>query len=511
MSRLRRLALFLVAGFAVGAPPAAAAPVIAVNNGDTVSVGSRATINVTGLPPSEVFEIYIDAKLIGMKASDDTGHLSKDFVMPLVDPLELEHEVVVAERFGSAGASGPLAVSVGRWLQTGRNPAHTAEVTRKVFFSAADIDDLEVVARQKLPGNTVPRLALGGNQAWLTNGGRLLPSGVQPGATLGTSVSAPAAAAESPKRVYAVGTNAAGSLLYAYDGTTFGAPPVQKWRASLGGMSNSDPVIDSVNGLIFASTAAGGVRAFQNDPGNATYCTASAPSFTCTPVWRGNTGPTNQTPTVWNSKVFLATTNGHVTAFDDDCGTGGAVCAPIWDVSVPAGYHVDAETLTAASGYVLVPLAANDQVSGPTAALAFYNQATGVLVRQVPLNVGGFPIDRAANTPAATSHGVAYVGTGTGQLYAVNMTTGTIVWAASGAGADFAQPVVANRLVFALNRAANRLSAFPATCSTPCAPLTTVAVPAQSAELIVVDFQMLLTIPGGYEVLAENELFSGSI
>jgi outer membrane protein assembly factor BamB len=513
--RLRRLALAVTACLALAASTAAAATISVTPGGSVsfgrtnISPGDLAGVSVTGLPANEVFEVYVDDDRVALATTDGSGAFFKRIRVPILSPLT-EHDVVVAERYGHAGVSTDISVSIGRWLQTGRNSAHTAEVTRKTNIDATDADGLELIGHQKIPGGVL-RIAFGDDSSWFTQGGNL--SGPGGAVDLGDSTSAPTLRSSDGKRVYAIGTAGTASTIYAFDRALPDTnPPVQVWRGDAGVGSTSDVVPDPPTGTLIVALHGGALRAFTQNDGDATYCTANPPGKLCTPVWRGTTGAsTDQTPTVWAGRAFIATTANRILAFETDCAANGASCSPLWNVALPAGFRITTSRMTAANGYLVAVLSAIDSVSGPAAELAIYSQATGALIRQVPLVNGIDPVDRTANGAAATSRGVAYVGTSAGQVYAVRLSTGAIVWKALAAAGEVPQPTVANGLVYVVHRGAPRLDVFPTSCTATCASLTSIPLATQPGSPIVLDYQVIVPTLSAFDQISTRTFLDAAL
>jgi outer membrane protein assembly factor BamB len=211
------------------------------------------------------------------------------------------------------------------------------------------------------------------------------------------------------------------------------------------GGPNSTPAVDSgrvyvnfTSGVIYALSAATGAIVWQTSIGIGPGSGSSSPTVAANVVyvgsgdgnlyalngttgaliWKGTTGGTiYSSPAVSGGRVFVGSNDGSLYAFAVGCATGGASCAPLW------------------------------------------SSATTGAVQSSP----------------AVSNGVVFVGSNDAKLYAVNATTGALAWVGTlPAIASLASPAIANGVVYMPSFAPGVLSAFPTACGTggaSCSPL----------------------------------------
>lgn len=87
-----------------------------------------------------------------------------------------------------------------------------------------------------------------------------------------------------------------------------------------------------VNGILYATSASGGVAAFDAD--GVRGCTTTAP-IVCQPLWAGaTTANSSSSPVVAQGKVYVATQSGSLNVFDaagiTNCSAAEQLCSPLW-------------------------------------------------------------------------------------------------------------------------------------------------------------------------------------
>jgi outer membrane protein assembly factor BamB len=121
-------------------------------------------------------------------------------------------------------------------------------------------------------------------------------------------------------------------------------------------------------------------------------------------------------------------------------------------------------------------------------------------------------ISAAPVTPPVVADGVVYAGSNDGNVYALNASTGAILWKGAAGVSVPTPPAVAAGRVFVGSDDA-KVSAFPTSCSTPCAPVwVTTAAGGISASLAVANDVLYVgsSRVGGGE-LAALDVATGSV
>ncbi len=229
----------------------------------------------------------------------------------------------------------------------------------------------------------------------------------------------------------------------------------QKWSFNTGSVIFSSPAV--ANGIVYFGSRNGGILYALNEQtgaevwgrGYANYFIASSPvvadgkvfysswcSASCfqngqfvaldantgAVVWGNATlpsAPLSSSPAVANGRVFFGLDDGSVTALNETNGKA------IWRV-IPGGAVPIRNALAISYGRVYIGNAnkffALDEITGTT---------------DWSFNTGN-----SNSTSAAVSNGVVYFGTGRGNVYAVNATTGTQIWVATTGAAVSSSPAL---------------------------------------------------------------------
>jgi outer membrane protein assembly factor BamB len=237
----------------------------------------------------------------------------------------------------------------------------------------------------------------------------------------------------------------------------------QVWNASTNGSISSSPAVH--NGKVFIGSTDGYMYAFDEDSG--------------TQIWNKSTGaPIGSSPAVAYGKVFfsLSGVQGGVAALDEDTG------ATIWKIGVMSRDHFDSS-----------PAVSNDIVSvgEPLGTFIIKNATTGVLLwaRDIGPMVSASPaVDgqmifigdgsgtvyafrynvtdsgnliwqynagpnmNFSNSSPVVADGKVFIGSDTGTLFAINETTGNLIWSYSTGGGIQSSPAVANGRVYFGNK-----------------------------------------------------------
>ena len=218
----------------------------------------------------------------------------------------------------------------------------------------------------------------------------------------------------------------------------------QKWAFYTGSVLFSSPAI--ANGVVYVGSRNGGIMYALDEQtgseiwgrGYLNYFIASSPvvadgkvfysswcSSSCfqngqfvardaatgAVVWANATLPSStlsSSPAVDSGRVFFGLDDGSVTALNETDGKA------IWRV-VPGGSATIRNALTVANGRIYV---------GSSNRFFALNEMTGA-------TVWSFNTGNSNSTSAVVSNGIVYFGTGRGNLYAVNATTGTQSWVAT--------------------------------------------------------------------------------
>ncbi len=208
----------------------------------------------------------------------------------------------------------------------------------------------------------------------------------------------------------------------------------QKWSFYTGSVIFSSPAV--ANGMVYVASRNGGILYALNEQtgsevwgrGYLNYFIASSPAVADGKVFYGSwcaascfqngqfvaldatlpSAPVASSPAVDNGRVFFGLDDGSVTALNETTGKA------IWRV-VPGGAVTIRNALTIAYGRVYIGTAtrffALDEMTGAT---------------DWSFNTGN-----SNSTSAAVSNGIVYFGTGKGNIYAVNATTGVQQWVAT--------------------------------------------------------------------------------
>jgi outer membrane protein assembly factor BamB len=229
----------------------------------------------------------------------------------------------------------------------------------------------------------------------------------------------------------------------------------QKWSFNTGSVIFSSPAV--ANGLVYVASRNGGILYALNEQtgseawgrGTLNYFIASSPVVADGKVFYGNwcsascfqngqfvaldastgaviwanatlpTAPVTSSPAVHSGRVFFGLDDGSVTALNETTGKA------IWRV-VPGGAQTIRNALTIAYGRIYIGTAtrffALDEMTGAT---------------NWSFNTGN-----SNSTSAAVSNGVVYFGTGKGNIYAVNATTGAQIWVATTGAAVSSSPAL---------------------------------------------------------------------
>jgi outer membrane protein assembly factor BamB len=229
----------------------------------------------------------------------------------------------------------------------------------------------------------------------------------------------------------------------------------QKWSFNTGSVIFSSPAV--ANGIVYVASRNGGILYALNEQtgseiwgrGTLNYFIASSPAIADGKVFYGNwcasgcfqfgqfvaldastgavvwanptlpSAPVSSSPAVDNGRVFFGLDDGSVTALNETNGKA------IWRV-VPGGAVAIRNALAIAYGRVYIGTAtkffALDEMTGAT---------------DWSFNTGN-----SNSTSAAVSNGVVYFGTGKGNVYAVNATTGVQKWVATTGAAVSSSPAL---------------------------------------------------------------------
>ena len=218
----------------------------------------------------------------------------------------------------------------------------------------------------------------------------------------------------------------------------------QKWAFYTGSVIFSSPAV--ANGVVYVGSRNGGIMYALNEQtgseiwgrGYLNYFIAASPvvadgkifysswcSASCfqngqfvaldaatgAAVWANATLPSaslSSSPAVDSGRVFFGLDDGSVTALNETSGKA------IWRV-VPGGAATIRNAPTVAYGRVYI---------GSSNKFFALNEITGA-------TVWSFNTGNSNSTSAVVSNGVAYFGTGKGNVYAVNATTGVQIWTAT--------------------------------------------------------------------------------
>lgn len=216
-------------------------------------------------------------------------------------------------------------------------------------------------------------------------------------------------------------------------------------------------------------------------------------------AWTGIGISYSAAPVVVNGIVYQGT-DGGVFAYPADCGTGGAVCSPLWRASVFGGM-VRPGSIAASDNRVFFAL---DQSGNQLRVYDAHCRSDGGLCD--PLWTGrtnGYP------QTVAVSNGVAYVGADDGLLYAFDAAGSTgcsagvcqPLWTADAGSRIRSTPAVSNGSVFVATESA--FSAFDATGTVRCSGSPKTCLPLWRANLHSIYYQSPIVANGLVYVAAD--------
>jgi outer membrane protein assembly factor BamB len=219
------------------------------------------------------------------------------------------------------------------------------------------------------------------------------------------------------------------------------------WTADAGSsIKLSTPAAGS--GRVFIGSEDGDVHAFNATNGS--------------PVWRASTGgPIRSAPLRGLGLVYVGSEDGNVYAFSQQCGSGGATCAPFWK--------------TPTFGAITSSPTIGD---GPGGTTGLYVGSVDHHLYAMNASQGGVLWAASTGGPIRSSptvaNGVVYVGSDDGKVYAFQTgcsiqfgTCGNPTWTATTGGPITASPAVADRdfgITLYVGSTDGKLYAYSASC-----------------------------------------------
>ncbi len=222
-------------------------------------------------------------------------------------------------------------------------------------------------------------------------------------------------------------------------------PCAPAWSLTTGGAVSSTPALASNVGYV--GSADGTLYAFK------TSCRTAS----CGPIWTGLTGgPITTSPTL-SSNVYVGSDDGSLYAFGAS-GCGAPQCSPMW--AFPTGGPITGSPAVAA-GKVVV---------GSGDGNVYAVDSTGTLKWVVDL---GSPVTASPAIGPGVKALRVFVGTQSGQLFGLNLSTGAVEFTGQAGGAIESSPAVAYGNAY-VGSDDGKLNAFSTTsCRKNCTPAWT--------------------------------------
>ncbi len=221
------------------------------------------------------------------------------------------------------------------------------------------------------------------------------------------------------------------------------------WGASFG-RTNSSPTV--VDGVVYVTGEAYNTNAatlYAFDAAGETNCSGTPKR--CSPLWTAPVGTaSSSTSTVANGVVYVRS-NVYLWAFDaagqTGCSGTPTTCEPLWTseslgssvTDVPAVANGMVYTSAGNNLYAFDAAGATNCGGAPITCNPVWSVATGGAIRSSPA-ISGVPL---------RADPMVFVGSEDHNLYALNATTGALVWYAPTLGKVESTPAVANGVVYA--------------------------------------------------------------
>jgi outer membrane protein assembly factor BamB len=439
--------------------------------------GSTTTITGSGFAQYEAIDVYFDTTDVRLQAADANGNFSG---LALVIPTSAQpgtHWITLVGRHSGDAAQKSFRVATD-WTEFQSNSRNTGYNALENTIAPSNVDTLELNWSVTVPGYldrsppiVVSSLGKNGTIFTTSSGGsnhKLYAFDAKTGTELWDSgqnltSNSPASPAYS----------ASSKLVYVNDGLRIDAFP-STCHTPCGPAWVSDPMNGSgIAAFVESPTVSGGMVYVNNGD-----ISGSAASIVAFPASCTNPCPASWTGTSSNPYPFGPASSWNGTVFDNQAhdlearraGDGGEIWSQDTSnfLSVTTPVVADGRIFVgtqSADGFNTLGLSRFDARGCPTTVCG-PNWSTAV----------GSDFSGQQNFPTpAVARGVVYYTPGNDTFAAINGTTGAIKWTAPMTGAsDESTAVVANGVVYL--HTGNDLTAYPSTCSTPCAPLWTAGV-----------------------------------
>jgi outer membrane protein assembly factor BamB len=455
------VAALVMAAPATAAPGVTFTPLVA---SPTIAV----TVSGAGFAANEGIDVFFDTTDVALAGTDSTGAFGGITIHVPVDAVPGTHWISLEGRHSGLFAQKAFTVRTD-WVQYKWTAAHRGTNPYENVISAANVSGLELAWKGVTGGTDVSSPIVVGGRVYIGSSDHNLyvfststHALLWKGTTGGTIRSSPAAYGNY---VY-VGSsdNKLDAFPVAGCGTPTCAPA---WTVTLDGSPNvSAPAV--FNAVVYIGTQNGTVYAI------------SGPTHGI--LWIGKPDPASKieaSPVVDNGSVYVAESDipHKVYEFPVGCRSDGGMCSPTAatsDFTLPV-----AGTPAASGGRLVVPLLGEDRL---------YVLDEGTLSTSWSVFTGTL---QDIESPAIAK-GIVYMGNSSSvdpNLWAHSLASPQqVVWQSSvGNDAFDNAPAVANGVVFAVGDLTRAVYAFPAACSTPCAPLWSAAAAPATSSVVVSD------------------------